>query len=170
MHAEGISNERRRWGGISSWLHSTVKPQTAIIRRIYIFSQGHAAVFKQSSFLSGMLFREMITRKGSLIHFVFFWFLHPSSSLPNLKEHPTSEHQSIEGFFFVFSCKATLGFSPITSAVLGPTPEVISRDLSQLSHLALYYTFQYTSDVFNVHFIPQNKYTLNFMKLMDVTN
>lgn len=113
VHAEGISNERRRWGGISSWLHSTVKPQTAIIQRIYIFSQGHAAVFKQSSFLSGMLFREMITIKGSLIHSVFFWFLHPSSSLPNLKDHLTSEHQSIEGFFLFSRAKPHWGSSQL---------------------------------------------------------
>lgn len=33
-HAEGLSNERKGRGGIISWLHSTVKPQTAAYCRI----------------------------------------------------------------------------------------------------------------------------------------
>lgn len=48
-----------------------------LLLKVFIFEHGHAVVFEQSSFLSGMLFREMITIKGSLIHCFFSDFYIP---------------------------------------------------------------------------------------------
>lgn len=145
MHAEGISNERRQWGEISSRLHSTVKTQKAITQKIHIFSQLHAVIFEQNIHF----------HLESLKHFLF-QLLHPLFSpsfyIPFFlcQTWETLWHQSAKVFcLFVFLCKTILGYFPISGAVLGPTTEVTSSDPSiQLSHLALYYTFQYVSDVF----------------------
>lgn len=146
-------------------------PQTAFTQNVYIFSQLHAVVFEQSSFSSGILLiqgNDNTKRESETLCCV------PDSTyllLPAKLERP-SDIRVLRFFvcLFVSLCKTPLGYFPISAAVPGPSAEVISCDPSQLSHLALYNTFQYISDVFNVCLILQHKHTLNFMILINLTN